>query len=332
MSYWIGVAGTREQPLPDGWQNQVKKWLMKRGPVHMFAKRPDIHAGDRLVMYASGTPRRLGAGRIFAVREAVSGPQRSGEERWRWKVEVRDLVLGPPLPDCPTLADIGVKSTAVRRQAAIRLEPDAGFLAERLIERAASPGRGMSERLDDALLFAHELHRRQTRKGKDVPYISHLLGVASIVLEEGGSETQAIAALLHDAAEDQGGRSTLEAIRSRFGADVARIVEACTDTFEDPKPEWRARKEKYIEQLRHEPPDALLVSIADKVHNAGTLVQDLREHGPVYLDRFNGGREGTVWYYGTLAATFAGIPNFESRLVERLRGIAGEMETYLSAS
>ena len=165
----------------------------------------------------------------------------------------------------------------------------------------------LTQRFDDALIYAHELHREQSRKGPDVPFVSHLLGVTSFVLEEGGSEHQAIAALLHDAAEDQGGRATLEEIRTRFGDEVARIVEACTDSF-DPKPPWRARKEAYVERLPEHPADALLVCLADKVYNAGALALDLAEHGPAYLDRLTGGRGGRLWYYRALADTYPTIP------------------------
>jgi (p)ppGpp synthase/HD superfamily hydrolase len=119
-----------------------------------------------------------------------------------------------------------------------------------------------------ALVYASMLHRTQTRKSSAVPYVSHLLGVASLVIEEGSTETQAIAALLHDAVEDQGGRPRLDEIRERFGEGVAAIVDACTDAYEEPKPPWRPRKEAYIARLASEPPDALLVSVADKVHNA----------------------------------------------------------------
>jgi (p)ppGpp synthase/HD superfamily hydrolase len=119
-----------------------------------------------------------------------------------------------------------------------------------------------------ALVYASMLHRTQTRKSSAVPYVSHLLGVASLVIEEGSTETQAIAALLHDAVEDQGGRPRLDEIRERFGEGVAAIVDACTDAHEEPKPPWRPRKEAYIARLASEPPDALLVSVADKVHNA----------------------------------------------------------------
>ena len=175
----------------------------------------------------------------------------------------------------------------------------------------------LSTRFDEALVYAHDLHRDQTRKGRDVPFVSHLLGVSSLVLEEGGGEDQAIAALLHDAAEDQGGRATLEEIRRRFGDDVARIVEACTDSLEDPLPPWRSRKEAYVDRLPQQSADALLVSLADKVHNVGMLALALAEHGPGYLDQLAGGREGRLWYYRALADTYPEIAGFESRLICR---------------
>lgn len=117
-------------------------------------------------------------------------------------------------------------------------------------------------------MYASMLHQEQTRKGGRVPYVSHLLGVASLVIEEGGTETQAIAALLHDAVEDQGGQPRLDEIRERFGEDIAAIVDACSDSDVEPKPPWRPRKEAYIARLAGERPDALLVSVAYKVHNA----------------------------------------------------------------
>ena len=188
----------------------------------------------------------------------------------------------------------------------------------------------LTERFDDALGFAADLHRDQKRKGKGVPYVSHLLGVAAIVLEEGGSEDQAIAALLHDGPEDQGGCATLEKIRDRFGDEVARIVDACTDTYEQPKPEWRPRKEAYIGRLAGERPDELLVSLADKLYNARTIAADLRENGVGYFANFNGGREGTLWYYRTILDTFRSIEGFDSRLIGELDGVVAEIESLVS--
>jgi (p)ppGpp synthase/HD superfamily hydrolase len=161
----------------------------------------------------------------------------------------------------------------------------------------------LGKRFDDALGYALRLHRKQARKGKNVPYAAHLLGTAGTVLDFGGDEAQAIAALLHDAAEDHGGRKRLERIRKRFGRAVANMVEDCTDTFEKKKPEWRPRKQAYIASLPAKRRRSLLVSAADKLDNARAIVSDLRKDGPATLDRFNGKRD-TVWYFRELVNTF----------------------------
>jgi len=163
----------------------------------------------------------------------------------------------------------------------------------------------LGERFSRAVLLACELHRDQVRKGSDgAPYIGHLLGVASIVIEDGGDEDEAIAALLHDAPEDQGGEPTLERIRAEFGERVAAIVEGCTDTLESPKPPWRERKERYLAHLEEVPEDALRVPLADKVHNARAILADYREVGEELWARFRGGREESLWYYRELAEVF----------------------------
>jgi (p)ppGpp synthase/HD superfamily hydrolase len=161
----------------------------------------------------------------------------------------------------------------------------------------------LGKRFDDALLHALGLHRKQQRKGNNVPYAAHLLGTAGLVLDFGGDEAQAMAALLHDAAEDHGGRPRLAKIRKRFGADVARMVEDCTDTFEKEKPEWRPRKEAYIASLPGKRARSLLVSAADKLDNARAIVADLRAHGVGTLDRFSGKRD-TLWYFQELVKVF----------------------------
>ena len=163
----------------------------------------------------------------------------------------------------------------------------------------------LGERFDDALVFASRLHRCQTRKGSVIPYISHLMSVSALVLEHGGTEDQAIAGLLHDAAEDQGGEATLVVIRDRFGEAVARIVSDCTDTWVEPKPPWRPRKEAYLAGLPGKPPASLLVSLADKTHNARAILGDYRALGDDLWDRFSGGKEGTAWYYRSLADVFS---------------------------
>ena len=162
----------------------------------------------------------------------------------------------------------------------------------------------LSSRYEAALVMASQLHASQKRKGTSIPYISHLLAVSSLVLEHGGSEDQAIAALLHDAVEDQGGLPTLVKIRDHFGDVVAEIVDHCTDAYEEPKPEWRIRKEEYIASIAEKPLDAALVSCADKLHNARSILSDLRSLGDELWGRFTGGKEGTLWYYQSLVDAF----------------------------
>lgn len=161
----------------------------------------------------------------------------------------------------------------------------------------------LSDRFTQALILATELHSTQVRKGTSTPYISHLLGVASLVLEHGGDEDEAIAALLHDAVEDQGGAATLALIRGQFGDRVAAIVEGCTDTQQTPKPPWRERKEIYLKHLNHASDSVRLVSAADKLHNARAILTDLHTHGNELWARFSGGQDGVLWYYRSLANT-----------------------------
>ncbi|WP_439573885.1 HD domain-containing protein [Phreatobacter sp.] len=165
----------------------------------------------------------------------------------------------------------------------------------------------LTSRYDDAFRYAHDLHRHQTRKGSGVPYVAHLMAVSSLVVESGGDEDQAIAALLHDAAEDQGGAATLADISRLFGHDVAAIISDCTDSWEDPKPAWRPRKEAYLRLLPTKPARSLLVSLADKTHNAEAILTDYRTIGDEIWSRFNGGAEGTRWYYSALSALFSVI-------------------------
>jgi (p)ppGpp synthase/HD superfamily hydrolase len=162
----------------------------------------------------------------------------------------------------------------------------------------------LSKTFDDALVYAAELHRNQIRKGSGIPYIAHLMSVSSRVLSAGGTEVQAIGGLLHDAAEDQGGEVTLEVIRKRFGPDVAQIVADCTDSWTEPKPEWRTRKQAYLSALPTKSATSLLVSLADKVDNAEAILNDYRQIGDDLWERFTGGRQGTIWYYRALSAIF----------------------------
>jgi (p)ppGpp synthase/HD superfamily hydrolase len=167
---------------------------------------------------------------------------------------------------------------------------------------------GYSERFDSALVYAHDLHRDHIRKGSGVPYVTHLLGVASIVGENGGTEDQVIAALLHDAIEDCIGRvpDIREQIQERFGQEVLAIVEACTDSDQVVKAAWRPRKVAYLERLKLKPKDspALLVSKADKLHNLRSIARDYSAVGDELWGRFKGKRDGTLWYYNELVAIF----------------------------
>lgn len=162
----------------------------------------------------------------------------------------------------------------------------------------------LTNRFDDAFRYANELHRYQKRKGTDIPYISHLIAVCSLVLEHGGDEDQAIAALLHDAVEDQGGDKTLQTIRRRFGDGVAQIVADCTDAWTNPKPDWRTRKESYLANLPSKPARSLQVSLADKTHNARAILLDYQVIGEPLWGRFNADKSSLLWYYDSLAAVF----------------------------
>ena len=160
----------------------------------------------------------------------------------------------------------------------------------------------LGDRFEQALVYASQLHRHQIRKGSGVPYLSHLLSVTALVLEDGGDEEQAIAALLHDAIEDQGGEQTRQEIRDKFGDRVVDIVNGCTDAEVVPKPPWQERKQKYIDKMRHASPQVRRVSMADKLHNARSILADWHRQGDVVWEHFKGGREGTLWYYYSLLA------------------------------
>ena len=166
----------------------------------------------------------------------------------------------------------------------------------------------LTSRFETALGFAFQLHKNQYRKGSHIPYFAHLLAVTAIVIENGGSENQAIAALLHDAVEDQGGYETLQKIEEQFGSEVAEIVEGCTDAFTDPKPEWKGRKTAYLTKLKQSPDSILLVSLADKVHNAHSILRDLQSNEKNIWDKFKGGKAGTLWYYQSLVKIFNTSP------------------------
>jgi (p)ppGpp synthase/HD superfamily hydrolase len=183
----------------------------------------------------------------------------------------------------------------------------------------------LSGQFSKALVYAELKHHNQVRKGGDIPYIGHLLSVASLVINDGGSETQAIAALLHDTVEDQGGPPTLEEIRANFGADVARIVDECSDTDVVPKPPWLERKKNYIEHLGAVGHDTLLVSVADKLDNARSMLRDYHSHGPSLWERFNRKNpHDHLWYYQGLLEAYRNR-GLDSWMVDELGRVVGEL-------
>jgi (p)ppGpp synthase/HD superfamily hydrolase len=184
----------------------------------------------------------------------------------------------------------------------------------------------LTGRFSDALVYAADVHAGQLRKGGDVPYLAHLLGVTALVLEDGGSEDEAIAALLHDALEDRGDRTSFEDIRDRFGEPVALIVRACSDTEVRPKPPWDERKRAYLERLETEPPEVLRVSVADKLYNARAIVLDHRQIGDQVWERFGSGRPSQMWYYRSVADLF--LRRYPGTMADELDRTVRELESF----
>jgi (p)ppGpp synthase/HD superfamily hydrolase len=185
----------------------------------------------------------------------------------------------------------------------------------------------LTERFDDAVAFAARAHARQKRKGTDVPYVAHLLSVVGLVLEHGGTEDEAIAAVLHDAVEDQGGPPMRDKIAAKFGQDVAAIVDGCTDTDLVPKPPWRDRKQRYIDHVAAASPSVRLVSMADKLHNARSILGDVRRLGDGAFEKFAGKKEGTLWYYRALVTQYRlATPQIAPHLLEELDRVVTELE------
>jgi len=189
----------------------------------------------------------------------------------------------------------------------------------------------LTDRFDRALLYATHVHGGQVRKGTTIPYVAHLLAVTATVLEYGGSEDMAIAGLLHDAVEDQGGEPRLADIRNRFGDRVADIVRSCSDSVVNTatgqkKEAWRVRKLDYIEHLKTVDRETLLIALSDKVHNARSILRDLRkpEVGTAVFSRFNRPREDTLWYYRELANAFQKL--LPGQLAEELMEIVIVLE------
>ena len=188
----------------------------------------------------------------------------------------------------------------------------------------------LSRTFFDALHYAAELHNNQVRKGGEIPYIGHLLSVAGLVLEADGNQTQAIAALLHDSAEDQGGAAVLAEIETRFGPAIAAIVGECSDTVETPKPPWRERKQRHIAHLASASDDAVLVSLADKLDNARAILRDVRSVGSALWDRFSErDPQLHLWYYRSLFEVYE--RRNHTWLVDELRRVLHELSEQINA-
>lgn len=183
-----------------------------------------------------------------------------------------------------------------------------------------------TDRFVSAMTYAHQVHKDQRRKGTGIPYIAHILGVTAIAIEYGATEEEAIAALLHDAAEDGGGEETLAYIRAQFGDAVGDIVLGCSDSLvEDPEDKlpWLERKENYLAHLENASASVCLVSAADKLHNVRSIIRDYREHGEDIWNRFQGKRDGTLWYYETVAHTL--MRRYRSQLTRDLQEAVDEL-------
>ena len=188
----------------------------------------------------------------------------------------------------------------------------------------------LSEKFEEALVYATQAHGNQMRKKTGIPFVAHILGVTAIALEYGASETEAISALLHDTVEDCGGADRLRDIRKKFGDDVAGIVDGCTDTYETPKPPWLERKRAYIEHLKDSDSSTRLVSASDKLHNTRAILAELRRHGTDVFDRFGGKKDGTLWYYRTLVTAFREHGN-HTDLIGELDRVVTEIEKLTGA-
>jgi (p)ppGpp synthase/HD superfamily hydrolase len=188
----------------------------------------------------------------------------------------------------------------------------------------------LSRQFEKALVYATRAHRDQTRKKTGIPYIAHILGVTAIAMEYGANETEAIAALLHDAVEDCGGTKRLRDIEKKFGKVVAKIVDGCTDTYETPKPPWRERKEAYLAHLKDSNSATRLVSASDKLHNTRAILAELRRHGLEVFERFSGKKDGTLWYYRAIVTAFRDHGD-HADLVDELDRVVTQIEKLSAA-
>jgi (p)ppGpp synthase/HD superfamily hydrolase len=186
----------------------------------------------------------------------------------------------------------------------------------------------LSSKFSEALTYACLIHRDQRRKASDVPYVAHLLAVASLAIEAGATEAEAIAALLHDAIEDQ--KIPKEELAKLFGSEVSEIVDGCTDAHTHPKPPWRERKDQHLAHLAHASKSVVLVTTCDKLHNARAVLSDYRALGEAVWSRFNGGREGTLWYYRSVSNVLSS--RGKTPLTEELERVVAELESLARSS
>lgn len=183
----------------------------------------------------------------------------------------------------------------------------------------------LTEKFEKALVYATQLHSLQVRKQASVPYISHLLSVAALVLEDGGNEDEAIAALLHDAVEDQGGMTTREVILQQFGENITAIVDGCTESSIIHQPLWRDRKLLYLQQISEGSISVRRVALADKLHNARSILSELRERGEIIWEKFSGGKEGTLWFYREFVEIYES-DHFQSMWLRELKEVLHQLE------
>lgn len=178
----------------------------------------------------------------------------------------------------------------------------------------------------EAYVYSYKLHKKQTRKGSNIPYFTHLSSVSNLIIENNGTTTQAIAGLLHDAVEDQGGAKTLAVIKRKFGPRVAKIVDQCSDTTIKPKPPWKKRKIKYIKDIKNKSQDTLLVSLCDKYHNANCILSDYQKVGEEIWDRFTASKQETFWYYESLYKEFKKYLKNHLELIKAYKSTVDEMK------
>jgi hypothetical protein len=186
----------------------------------------------------------------------------------------------------------------------------------------------LTKRFDEAVGYALQAHDRQRRKGTEIPYAAHLLGVASLILEAGGTEDEAIAGLLHDVVEDQGGAPRLAEVREKFGDEIAGIVLECSAEDKTDDPGWRVRKKRYLAAIETCSDAALMVSLADKVYNARSIVEDIRLHGLSMLERFSADEpkdQSILWYYRSLVYAYGERSTAPRRLLGELDRTVDEL-------